>query len=408
MISLRKTIYMDNASTTPLCKHVLQSMLPYLTKVFSNPSSIHKSGVKAHKAIELARAKVSKLLFAHPDEIIFTGSGTESDALAIIGLINYHFLHTDIIPHIVTTNIEHSAVLDNCKMLERSGKAEVTYVEVEANGIVDPKKIRDAIKDNTILISVMYANNEIGTVQPIQEIAKFIRIIKKNIMSMPGMDIYPILHTDACQAMNYLDTANMDRLGVDMMSFNGSKIYGPKGVGVLYKKRGVNISPIYAGGGQEFGLRSGTENVAGIVGMAFALELTEKMKTKESARLLKIRNYFFTELLDLSKKVGYEIKINGDNVSRLPNNINISIAGISHELLVIELDARGVEVSNKSACKSEEDGNSHVVNAIRSIDNDKFTSESIRFSLGRHTKKSDVNKTIKILSDILSRYKKWK
>lgn len=404
MINYHKIIYMDYASTTMINKHVLRSMLPYLKKLFSNPSSIHKSGMQAQKAIDNARNKIAKLLFTHSDEIIFTGSGTESDALAILGLIaNYESRNKNINtkPHIVTTNIEHSAVLENCKILEKNNRAEVTYVEVESNGVVDVKKIKESIKQNTILVSIMYANNEIGTIQPVQEIAKVIRSIRKNMQ-----EIY--LHTDACQAMNYLDIANMDRLGVDMMSFNGSKIYGPKGVGVLYKKRGVDISPIYAGGGQEFGLRSGTENVASIVGVAEALEITEKIKIKESARLIKLRDYFFTELLNLSNSSGYKIQINGDKLERLPNNINISIEDISHELLVIELDAHGVEVSNKSACKSEEDGNSHVVNAIREINNDKFIAESIRFSLGRYTTKSEIKKTIKILNKILNKYKKWK
>ncbi len=399
MRGFNKTIYVDNASATMQDPRVLRAMLPYFNKKSSNPSSIHKSGLQASKAISDARNKIAKLIFAHSDEIIFTGSGTESDALAIIGLANYYFLHTTKIPHIVTTNIEHSAVLENCKMLEKQGKAELTYIEVESDGIVDPKKVRDAIKENTILVSVMYANNEIGTVQPIQEIAKVIRNIRKG-----GQQIY--LHTDACQAVNYLDISNVERLGVDMMSFNGSKIYGPKGVGVLYKKRGVELAPIYAGGGQEYGLRSGTENVPGIVGMAHALKITEDMKDKEVARLTVLRDYFFTELESLSNRVDYKIKINGDKVNRLPNNINISILGISHELLVIELDAHGVEVSNKSACKSEEEGNSHVINAIRN--GDKFTSESIRFSLGRYTAKSDIKKTIKILENILNKYKNWK
>jgi cysteine desulfurase len=397
----KRKIYMDNASATVMDKRVLHAMLPYLTNIFSNPNSIHKSAVLARKAIDQARSKIAKLIFAHPDEIIFTGSGTESDALAILGIITNN---SEVrLPHIVTTNIEHSAVLENCKMLERDGKAEVTYVEVESNGIVDPKKVRDAIKDNTVLVSIMYANNEIGTVQPIQEIAKVIRAFRKDKQSEA-----PFFHTDACQAMNYLDTANVDRLGVDMMSFNGSKNYGPKGVGVLYKKRGIHISPIYAGGGQEFGIRSGTENVAGIVGIAKALEITEEIKIKEITRLTKLRDYFFEQLVNLENKTGYKININGDRVARLPNNINISIDGISHELLVIELDAKGVELSNKSACHTEDEEHSHVISAIRSVEGDKFTQESLRFSLGRNTTKSDITKTIKILESILNKYKNWR
>ncbi len=429
MRKVAKTVYMDNASATYLDLGVEKVMKEFSSANFSNPSAIHKSGVYSRARVDEARNKISDMLFAHSDEIIFTSSGTESVALAILGLV---YKNTEVgLPHIVTTNIEHSAVLENCKILEERGLAEVTYVEVEANGIVDPKKIHEALKENTILVSVMYANNEIGTVQPIPEIAKVVRRERKkrgntfsghtdfsaeksaqcspqSVSQAPAKVLPIFFHTDACQAMNYLFTENMEKLGVDMLSFNGSKIYGPKGTGVLFKKRRVQLAPIYGGGAQEWGMRSGTENVAGIVGLAKALEITNKIKDKEIKRLEKLRDYFFDQIPSLEKATGYPIKINGDKANRLPNNINISVAGVSSELLVIELDALGVEVSEKSACKSDEEGVSHVIQAIRNKEADNFTKESIRFSLGRTTTKEDVKYAIESLKKILLKYKEWK
>ncbi len=379
----------------------------YDDKHFANASSIHKEGVMARQRVEESRSNIAKLIFTHSDEIIFTGSGTESDALAILGTVRAY--KSKDIPHIITTAIEHAAVLENCKILEERGEALVTYVMPDDTGLINPKDIRDALKENTILVSVMYANNEIGTVQPIQEIAKTIRHHKKNIKENKNSP-FPIFHTDACQAMNYLPTENIEKLGVDMLTFNSSKIYGPKGVGVLYKKRGIEISPLYKGGGQEFGLRSGTENTASIVGIAKAFEITCKMKEKESARLTKLRDYGIKKLLALSKISSYEIILNGDPINRLPNNINISVLGISSELLVIELDAKGILVSAKSACKSDEPDESYVITALRKAQGAKSntTDGSIRISLGRQTKKSDLDALIKSFKQILAKYKKWK
>ena len=423
----RKNIYLDNASATPINKEVLRVMNKVEKSLFANPSSIHDKGVEARGVIEESRGQIAKLINAHSDEIIFTGSGTESDALAILGVI-YEFRknNKNILPHIVTTKIEHSAVLENCRLLEERGEAEVTYVEVEENGIVNPKEIKKALKENTILVSVMYANNEIGTIQPIQEIAKEIRHYRKeknksckecsfglpwetdeasmrnfspekypwNPKEYSCKDYFlqfPIFHTDACQAMNYLETSNIEKLGVDLMSFNSSKIYGPKGVGILYKKRNVNLESIYSGGGQEFGLRSGTENVVSIVGIAKAFEITEKIKNKESGRLIKIRDYGINKLLSLKNKTGYEIILNGDKETRLPNNINISIPEISSELLVIELSAKEIYVSEKSACQSK-DGEGHT----------------LRISLGRFTLRSDMDYLFSSLEKILNKYKRFK
>ncbi|MCX6756028.1 MAG: cysteine desulfurase family protein [Candidatus Nomurabacteria bacterium] len=444
----KRKIYLDYASMTPVDKKVVNLVHEVSKKATDNPNAIHSGGVFARSIVEDARKSVAKSINAQSDEIFFLGSGTESDALAILGVVR-NLNKKDFLPHIVTTNIEHSAVLENCRLLEERSEAEVTYVNVEENGIVDPKKIREAIKGNTVLVSVMYANNEIGTIQPIREIAKEIRHYKKHNGNMhelfalypqAGSDathnscIFPLLHTDAAQAMNYLDTDNVDRLGVDMMSFNSTKIYGPKGVAVLYKKRGIELSPLYAGGGQEGGLRSGTENVAAIAGMALALKNTNRIKDIEYSRLTKLRDYAIGEILRLSEKSGYKIILNGDIENRLPNNINITVEGISSELLVIELDAKGVAVSERSACSADSDDGSHVIRAIRNVDEknlqnslkispalpasglrhgSKFSNnfsdlDSVRITLGRETKKSDLDYLISTLENILNKYKSWK
>ena len=401
---LNKKIYLDYASATPIDSGVVKLMSSYDKDFFANPSSIHKSGVIVAGLIDDARKRIAKLLFADKNEIIFTGSGTESNALAIIGVVNAYFESNPNgeIPHIVTTVIEHPSVLENCRMLEDSNRAEVTYVPVNKNGIVDPDNIKDSIKENTILVSVMYANNEIGTIEPISEIAKEIRHYKK---VRGGDSLYPYFHTDAAQAINYLPIENVEKLGVDLMSFNSSKIYGPKGIGILFKKNKIKLSPIYRGGGQEFGLRSGTENVSLISGVAFALEKTCKIKEKESARLVLVRDYGISKLLELSKKYKFKIVLNGDKVNRLPNNINISIEGISSELLVVELDAKGIEVSEKSACHSSDENSSYVIKAIRKICKKNNEEEgSLRISLGRETLKKDIDILVKELDSILSKY----
>ncbi len=403
-------IYLDYASATPIDKKVLELMSKYEKNFYANPTSIHGSGVKVRDIIEKSREMIAKGINAHSDEIIFTGSSTESNALAILGIVrNYEISFSKKvleykIPHIITTAIEHPAVLMNCRSLEEEGRACVTYIKVDENGIVNPKDIKDAIKSNTIIVSIIYANNEIGTIQPIQEISKAIRHYKGQ-----SLTIFPLFHSDATQAMNYLDTSNVEKLGVDMLSFNGSKIYGPKSIGVLYKKRSVPLSPLYNGGGQESGLRSGTESVSLIAGLALALEITNKIKIKETIRLNSLRDYFIEKLLAI-KILPFEIILNGDKKKRLPNNINISISGISSELLVLELGAKGIEVSSRSACKSGEDSDSYVIKALKESAGSELNEEegSLRITLGRYTNKKELDKFIIILSKILDKYKKWK
>lgn len=363
-------VYMDYASSA----------------LFRSPNSgaIHERGVKEKSKLENARKKVAKILNAQIDEVIFTSGATESNNLAILGVGR---------GHIVTTNIEHASVLESAKH-----RGDVTFVPVEQTGIVDPKKIKKALTKKTVLVSVMYANNEIGTIQPIKEISKVIRHFNK----LNNTKI--IFHIDATQAMNYLPVKTSE-IGVDLMSFNGAKIYGPKGIGALYVKRGTPIKKIMFGGDQEMGLRAGTENVAGAVALAGALETAEKVKDREVKRLTELRDYFINQLRHshILKNVG--MLINGDLKNRLPNNVNITIPNIPSDLFVIELSARGIMASAKSACKSGDGKASHVIKAIDP--NIKETDGSIRFSLGRETSKADIDYTVKALTQILTKLNKW-
>lgn len=398
MIFGKKKIYMDHASSTPIDRAVLLSIRDILG-FFGNAGSIHSLGVKVKNKINDGRKRIALSLSAHTDEIIFTGSATESISIAILGTVYKFYKNKEnIIPHIVTTNIEHKAVLLNLKMLESAGLAKVSYVPVGQNGILNIKSLKDYLCEDTVLVTIGYANSEIGVIQNIEDVSREIRRLKKQkFFKQEG---YPYIHTDATQAMNYLFTKNVEKLGVDMMSFNGAKIYGPRGIGVLYKKRGINLATIYGGGGQEFGLRSGTENVQAITGLAKALEIAEKIKDIECVRLEKIRNLFIVKLKEIEKETGFEIIVNGDLENRLPNNVNISIHGISGELLVIELDAKGIYVSTKSACSANSDEVSHVISALRDKNLD-----SLRFSFGRSTKEKDVFYTINTLKKILLKYK---
>lgn len=404
----QKNIYLDYASATPVNKKVLKILSKTEKSFFANGSAIYKTGVLTRSLINESRLSIAKSLNAHTDEIVFVGSGTESDALAIFGTINYFKkVFPKIKPHVIVSEIEHPAVLENVRLLESKNIIEVSFAPVLTNGILDVGVFKDLIKENTVLVSVMYANNEIGTIQPIEEIAKIIRKYKKDkSLYKEGSVVYPILHTDACQAMNYLFTENVEKLGVDLMTFNSSKIYGPKGIGVLFKKRNVKLEPLYAGGGQEFELRSGTESVSLIRTIDMALQITNKLKEKEFKRLSKLRDYGIEEILNLSKKHPFAICLNGDKDQRLPNNINISVEGLPSELLVIELSAQNIFVSEKSACKSGDDNGSYVIKAINGK-NDQATG-SVRITLGRQTTRRDINELVQGFSRILSKYTDWK
>ncbi|HTE48823.1 MAG TPA: cysteine desulfurase family protein [Candidatus Paceibacterota bacterium] len=371
--------------------------LDYAASVKANPSSVHDEGVKAKKQLQNARSVVAVILGARPEEIIFTSGGTESNNLAIQGVVFARRGRG--LPHIITTNIEHPSVLETFQMLRDRKLAQISIVKIEANGIVDPKKIRKEIKKNTVLVSVHYANNEIGTIQPIKEIAKEIRHYKK---SQKGL--LPFFHTDAVQAANYLDL-NVNQLGIDLLSISGSKIEGAGRVGVLYKKKSVSLTNIFGGGDQEMGLRPGTENLPEILKFSAALQLVQKIKDQEAKKLTKLRDYFFHKLNHSDILENTRIVVNGDLKNRLPNNINITIPNIPSELLVIELSALGIMASAKSACKAGDGKVSYVIKAINK--NIKETDGSLRFSLGRQTNKKDIDYTIKALSEILTKLKKW-
>ncbi len=372
--------------------------MDYASGVMPNPSSIHQNGVASKIKLENARKDVAKILSCRQSEVIFTSGGTEGNNIAIQGtLLAYTGKDT---PHIITTNIEHSSVLETFKLLEKRKLAEVTFVPVESNGIVDPQKIRKALKKNTVLVSVMYANNEIGAIQPIREIAKEIRHFKKSNAKNYKLKTtsYPFFHTDAVQAVNYLDL-NIERLGVDLLTLSGSKIEGSGRVGILYKKNNLQLSAVFGGGDQEFGLRPGTENLPAILEFRDAFLQTDKIKIKENARMLGLQKYF------LLKIKNEKFIINGDEENRLPNNINITIPKIPSDLLVIELSARGIMVSSKSACKTGDGKASHVIQAINKNLNEQ--DGSIRFSFGRNTNKKDIDYTVNALKQILNKLAKW-
>ncbi|OGZ45635.1 MAG: hypothetical protein A3C84_05275 [Candidatus Ryanbacteria bacterium RIFCSPHIGHO2_02_FULL_48_12] len=392
-IKSQKRTYLDHAATTSTDTRVVRAMQPFFSKMYGNPSSLYADGRMAKEALQKARSSIATILGARPEEIIFTGSGTESDALAILGVMRAYSGK-----HMITDTIEHHAVLYNAELLEKEGFP-VTYLPVDAEGFVDIKKLVVAVRPDTVLISIMYANNEIGTIQPIAEIAKLVRRIRKERI-ISGNETPIWLHTDACQAAGYLDV-NIERLGVDLLTLNGSKIYGPKGMGVLYRRRGVKIAPLWLGGGQEQKLRSGTENIAGIVGIARALEIAQSHKDGENKRLSKLRDYFIREVFARIPK----IVLNGpEGERRLSNNVNISILDIEGEAMLLYLDAYGIEASTGSACDSATLDPSHVILGIgRPYE---FAHASMRFTLGRATTKKDLDYVLQVMPGIVEKLRK--
>ncbi len=389
-------IYMDHAATTPVDARVLKIMLPYFDKFYANPSSLHEPGQIAGAAVSEAREKIAKLLNAHADEIVFTSGGTASDNLAIVGSINASVCELrknfgkDVVPHVITTAIEHPAVLESLIKLHSKGRIELTQLMPDKNGMISVKQVEEAINERTVLVSVMYANNEIGTILPIAEIGKM--ILKKR---KQAGGVYPYFHSDACQAAGYLDL-NVEKLHVDLLTLNGGKIYGPKGIGMLFVRRGVKVEPMIYGGGQERRLRSGTENVPGIVGFAKALELVQAGREKESLRLIKLRDRMIEGLLKIDKT-----RLNGDRECRLPNNVNISFMDIEGEAAMLYLDAKGIYCSTGSACASRALDPSHVILSMGL--SYEAAHGSIRFTLGKSTTKKDVDYVVKVMPDIVKR-----
>ncbi len=382
-----REVYFDHAATTGTDKEVLKAMLPYFTKNYGNPSSLYRKGRAANNALNNARRLVAGLIHALPENIIFTGGGTESDNLAIYGIAR---AHADKGKHIISTPIEHHAVLHPLEDLAKQG-FEITYVKVDKNGLVDPQEVITAIRPDTILFTIMYANNEIGVVEPIAAIGRELLKYRKEHNA-----VYPFFHTDACQAAGYLDL-DVEKLHVDLMTVNGSKIYGPKGVGFLYLRRGVKIKPLIIGGAQERKYRAGTENVPGIVGLAKALELAQKNREKESARLTELTEYLWQELQNKIPK----IKLNGPAIGeqRLPNNLNITFMDVEGEAMLLYLDEYGIMCSTGSACTAESLEPSHVLSALGLPY--EYAHGSLRFSLGRSNIKKDIDYMMKYLPDIV-------
>lgn len=407
-----RSVYLDHAATTYLDPRVVKAMTPYYEDNFGNPSALYRVGRRATNALQEARQKIAHILNCQTTELIFTAGGTESDNLAILGVCKA-WEEAEIarlkrtMPaqtdkestqtatsqvtltkkrHIITSAIEHHAVLYACQYLEKDGY-EVTYLPVNKEGIVELESVRSAIREDTLLVSIMYANNEIGTIQPIAEIAALCKEKK----------IY--FHTDACQAAGAL-TLDTQTLGVNLMTLNASKIYGPKGVGLLYIKQGTRIKPLIYGGGQEKNLRSGTENVPGVIGFTKALELANADRERESARLIALRDYFIAELFKRLPK----IRLNGHPTDRLPNNINVSILDIEGEAFILYMDEYGVACATGSACDSATLDPSHVILALGVPY--EFAHSSIRFTLGKRTTKKDLDYTLQYLVPVVEKLRK--
>ena len=386
MTMSERVIYMDHSATTPVRPEVLNAMLPYFTSDFGNPSSIYTIGQEARKAVDDARERIARILGARMSEIVFTSGGTESDNAALKGVA---FALRALGKHIITTTIEHHAVLHTCYQLEQFG-FDITYLPVDEHGLVSPQDVVDAITDETIVVSVMMANNEIGTIQPIAEITRLVKAEANR------QNRTVIMHTDAVQAAGFLDI-NVRSLGVDLLSLSAHKIYGPKGVGLLYVKRGTPFEEQNAGGGQERQRRSGTENVPGIVGFGEALHLAVSEHEKTSEHCLQLREKLMRGIFDTIEGV----RLNGHPEHRLPNNVNISIEGVEGEPVLLGLDFAGVCASSGSACSSASLEPSHVLLAIGLTA--EMAQSSLRITLGRDNTEEDVDYLLSILPDMVSK-----
>jgi len=446
-------VYLDYAATTPLDPRVKEAMEPYWEEEYGNPSSLHKKGRRAKEALDKARSTIAGILNCRAEEIIFTGGGTEALNLAVFGStanvfavdgvasldsrsetsvnesepggssgrrtkrdytrrdlpltqggdlsnppikisidspLSSRINRASFFPtgHIIISKIEHHAVLRPIEALGKEGW-EVTYLDVDEYGLINPEDVKKALRPDTVLVSVMYANNEIGTIEPIVEIAKVIRDSGNKAVFL----------TDACQAAGALDM-DTQKLGVDLLAFNGSKIYGPKGIGCLYVKKGIKLRPLILGGGQERGLRSGTENIPAIIGLAKALELAQKERGTENKRLIDLRDFFINKALKCAPK----IILNGHSTKRLPNNINISVLGVEGEALTLYLDNEGIYVSTGSACTSASLESSHVLLALGRSHEEAHG--SLRFTLGRKTTKEDLEYVLEILPGVIEKLRK--
>lgn len=397
---IMKRIYLDNAATTQVDPSVLKAMLPYLKADFGNPSSLHWFGEKAHEAINKARIQAADFLGCNFLEVFFTGSATESDNLAILGVVKAAQKRGINKPHVITSAIEHPAVLEPIKHLEKAGEIEATYLPVGKEGIVKVEDVERNIKENTILVSIMYANNEIGTVQPIAEMTAAIGRHPERIRfaqhKLREGSPYPLFHTDAVQAANYLD-CSVQKLRVDLLTLSGHKIYGPKGIGILYKRKGVELEPVMFGGHQENGVRPGTENVAAIVGIGKAIEMISTNYKLQTTNLIELRDRLLNGILQNIPK----ISLNGSKENRLPNNANISFEGVEGESILMALNEKGIAVSTGSACASGSLEPSYVLMAL-GIGVERAHS-SIRFTLGKYNTEKEISYVLKVLPEIIKK-----
>jgi cysteine desulfurase len=371
-------VYLDYAATTPAHPEVIQAMLPYFGEKYGNASSLHSFGQEARSAIEKARSTIAGFINASPEEIIFTSGGTESDNSAILGTAYANREHGD---HIITSAIEHHAVIEPCHFLEKRG-FKVTYLPVDKYGMVDPIDVRKALTPGTILVTIMHASNEVGTIQPIAEIGRITRAAKV------------CFHTDAVQTFGHMPVDVKD-LNVDLLSVSGHKLNGPKGIGILYIRKGTRLSPFMLGGGQEEGRRGSTYNTPGIVGLGKAVEIAEQEMEEEGKRLSALRDQL---IKGLQSKIDL-VKLNGHLVYRLPNNINVSLAYVEGEATLLSLDFEGICASTGSACSSESLEPSHVLTAMCVPAEEARC--SIRFSLGKWTSQSDIDKVLEVLPRII-------
>ncbi len=373
-------IYMDNGATTKPDSEVVSAMLPYYNEHFGNASSLHSFGQEAADALDRARQQVANLVGAQPEEIIFTSGGTESDNLALKGIA---YLKKNAGKHIITSVIEHPAILNTCKNLQDDG-FRVTYVPVDDQGLIDPAAVEDAITDDTILVSIMHGNNEIGTIQPIKEISKI------------AHDRGVLMHTDAVQSVGKI-AVNVNDLDVDMLSISAHKIHGPKGVGALYVRKGTRLESLVKGGGHEFGKRAGTENIPGIVGLAKAAELAGQRLDDDASHVTKLRDAAITKILGSIS----ESYLNGHPTQRLPNNVHLRFSYVEGESLLMLLDMKGVAVSTGSACSSKSLEPSHVLTAL-GIPPEQIHG-SLRITFGRENTMDEVDYVVESLVGIVEK-----
>ena len=386
-----KKVYMDYAGTTPVDPRVLRVMKPYFLKYYGNSMSFHSWGLKAKEALEKSRGKVAKLMNAEPKEVVFTGSATESNNFALKGIA---FANKERGRHIIVSVIEHHCVLDSAEWLKKQG-FEISYLPVDSKGFADLNKLESSIRKDTILVSIMHANNEIGTIEPIEEIGKICR----------EKEVY--FHTDAAQSFGKIPI-DVKKMNIDLLTINAHKVYGPKGVGALYIKKGVKIEPLLHGGGHEFGLRSSTVNVAGIVGFGKVAEIQKKEMNSDAKKQIKLRDRLIKEILNIE-----DSHLNGHPTRRLPNNTNFWFAFIEGESLMMQLDMKGIAASTGSACSSESLKPSHVLLAIGLKPEEAHG--SLRLTIGKYTKKDEVNYVLEVLPKVIGRLReispfkgKWK